>query len=222
MDTGGMDTTSTGWRTDRSIDPSLPEYGGDPGGDRDWNWDRSSGEWVKRRERDAAGGLVGRGYQEGGLTSLMPNNAIDQGGFVQDEEKGLNEEQMRIVSEAKMALMGTHPNPQEAINAFIAMFGEEALASLEQQVQQGDQGQRIAGPGGGMDDNIPARIDGQQEAALSSGEYVVPADVVSSLGDGSTEAGSQQLDQMLERVRLQKTGTPTQPGKIKQREAMPV
>lgn len=65
-----------------------------------------------------------------------------------------------------------------------------------------------------MGDGIAAAIvspDGSSEPALlSPGEYVIPADVVSMLGDGDTDAGSDQLDQMLGRVRMQKTGTPNQ------------
>lgn len=68
----------------------------------------------------------------------------------------------------------------------------------------------VRGAGSGMDDLIPAR-NGRQEIRLSDGEFVVPADVVSQLGDGSTEAGARRLYQMMEDVRRAKYGRPKQP-----------
>lgn len=65
----------------------------------------------------------------------------------------------------------------------------------------------VSGPGGGLDDAIPAIVNGRQPANLSSGEYVVPAHAVSALGDGSTEAGVRQLDGMVNHVMMGKYGT---------------
>lgn len=76
------------------------------------------------------------------------------------------------------------------------------LAKMQQQGQPMAHGRRVQGPGTGLDDSIPAR--------LSVGEYVIPADVVSMMGDGSTEAGGKKLDQLLTMVRMQKTGTKKQ------------
>ena len=84
-------------------------------------------------------------------------------------------------------------------------------------------GGKIAkGPGGGLDDLIPTSIDGRRAAALSDGEFVIPADVVSMMGDGSTNAGSKRLYDMVRQVRQAKTGTsrqagPLQVGKILER-----
>jgi len=68
-----------------------------------------------------------------------------------------------------------------------------------------------ANPSTGMQDSVPAMIDGQQPAALSEGEFVVPADVVSMIGDGNSEAGSQILSKMVEEVRVKKMGKKSQP-----------
>ncbi len=73
------------------------------------------------------------------------------------------------------------------------------------------QGGYISGIAGGMDDTIPATIDGSQEAALSSGEFVVPADVVSHLGDGNNQNGASKLYGFLDQVRSVKTGSTEQP-----------
>jgi hypothetical protein len=61
---------------------------------------------------------------------------------------------------------------------------------------------------------VPAVIDGKQPAKLSSGEYVVSSDVVSHLGDGSTAQGIRQLDGMVNRARVARTGTTRQPGRV--------
>lgn len=70
------------------------------------------------------------------------------------------------------------------------------------------QGGAISGPGGGLDDAIPAVIDGRQPALLSSGEWVAPAHFVSALGNGSTEEGIRQLEGMTDRVMSRKYGAP--------------
>ena len=59
----------------------------------------------------------------------------------------------------------------------------------------------IEGMGGGMDDMVGGMIE-QQPVAVSPGEYIVPADVVSGLGDGSSDAGAAELDAMMGRVRM--------------------
>ena len=71
-------------------------------------------------------------------------------------------------------------------------------------------GYYLGGPTDGMADKVPARIDGAQEAALSDGEFVLPADIVSHLGNGNSQAGAQILYDMMERVRKARTGRPEQ------------
>ena len=61
-------------------------------------------------------------------------------------------------------------------------------------------GRLLNGPGDGVSDSIPATIDGNQPAALADGEYVIPARIVSELGNGSTKAGAQKLDAMMKRI----------------------
>jgi len=63
-----------------------------------------------------------------------------------------------------------------------------------------DGGRLLKGPGDGVSDNIPARIGQKQEARLADGEFVVPARIVSELGNGSTEAGARRLYQMMDNV----------------------
>jgi hypothetical protein len=79
----------------------------------------------------------------------------------------------------------------------------------------------LKGPGDGMSDDIPATINGEQPAALADGEFVVPADVVSHLGNGSSEAGSKQLYAMMDRIRKARTGKKSQGKEIKPGKYMP-
>jgi hypothetical protein len=73
----------------------------------------------------------------------------------------------------------------------------------------------------GMADRIPANIDGEQPAALSHGEFVIPADVVSHLGNGNSEAGADKLYQMMARIRKARTGNEKQGKKINPDKFMP-
>jgi len=79
----------------------------------------------------------------------------------------------------------------------------------------------LKGPGDGMSDNIPATINGRQPARLADGEFVIPADVVSHLGNGSTEAGAKHLHAMMDKVRKARTGNPKQGKQINARKYMP-
>ena len=84
-----------------------------------------------------------------------------------------------------------------------------------------DGGRMLKGPGDGMSDDIPAKIGGKQEARLADGEFVVPADVVSHLGNGSTDAGAKQLYSMMDKVRTARTGRKAQGRQIKPNKYMP-
>jgi hypothetical protein len=68
----------------------------------------------------------------------------------------------------------------------------------------------LKGPGDGMSDNIPATIGDRQPARLADGEFVIPADVVSHLGNGSTDAGAKKLHGMMDTVRKARTGRKAQ------------
>lgn len=80
----------------------------------------------------------------------------------------------------------------------------------------------LSGGGDGMSDSIKANIEGTQEARLADGEFVIPADVVSHLGNGSSKAGAKQLYSMMDRVRKARTGNEKQGRQIKPQKLMPV
>jgi hypothetical protein len=79
----------------------------------------------------------------------------------------------------------------------------------------------LKGPGDGMSDNIPATIANKQPARLADGEFVIPADVVSHLGNGSTEAGAKRLHEMMNKVRKARTGNSKQGKQINPNKFMP-
>ena len=70
-----------------------------------------------------------------------------------------------------------------------------------------DDGKMLNGMGDGVSDDIPAMIEGQQEAALSDGEFIVPARIVSELGNGSSDAGAQKLYSMIDRIQAARKQT---------------
>jgi hypothetical protein len=84
-----------------------------------------------------------------------------------------------------------------------------------------DGGRMLKGPGDGMSDSIPATIGNRQPARLADGEFVVPADVVSHLGNGSTDAGAKKLYGMMDKIRKARTGTKKQGKQIKPEKYMP-
>jgi hypothetical protein len=70
-----------------------------------------------------------------------------------------------------------------------------------------DGGRLLKGPGDGVSDDIPASIGGKQPARLAEGEFVVPARIVSELGNGSTDAGAKRLYQMMDRIQSDRRKT---------------
>lgn len=124
------------------------------------------------------------------------------------QEGGMTE---NVMNEAKAALLGEHPKPQDALARFEGMFGRGALELLRDRITGG----RVRGAGGGMDDLVPGTIEGRQKVRLADSEFVLPADIVSAIGDGSTDHGVRRLHEMMDNIRKQKTGSTKQPARLK-------
>jgi hypothetical protein len=175
--------------------------------------------------------LARRGYAEGGevkLASSLGDMSVAGGGIAgvptQFTQQGPSQEEVQIVT---AAILGHIPNPKPVMDAFIARHGPEAFAALRSRILQsvapGAQTEgHVKGPSKGMNDDVMGTIGGQQDVALSQGEYIVPSDIVSDLGDGNTDAGAQELDAMMERVRMAKHGSPEQPPALDPAQVMPV
>ena len=82
-------------------------------------------------------------------------------------------------------------------------------------------GRYLSGGGDGMSDSIPATINDRQPARLADGEFIVPADVVSDLGNGSSNAGAKKLYAMMNKIRKARHGTTKQPPEVKAERTMP-
>ena len=83
------------------------------------------------------------------------------------------------------------------------------------------EGKYLDGASDGMADKVPATIDGVQDARLSDGEFVIPADVVSHLGNGNSDAGAKVLKDMMSRVRKARTGNAKQGKEIDPKKFIP-
>jgi hypothetical protein len=148
-----------------------------------------------------------------GLPNL-PKDVRNEMGYMQ--AGGMTEMQNDpLTQEVTMFILGETDNEQ-ALNDFITKYGSDTFMQLREAVLQSivpnaqTEG-LIRGDGeGGMDDDLRGMIGGKERIAVSQDEFIVPADVVSMLGDGSSDAGSKELYDMMDRVRKEKTGTTKQ------------
>ena len=110
---------------------------------------------------------------------------------------------------------------QPPTNPYRAQYTSYAKGGIADLGGYSDGGQMLKGPGDGMSDSIPANIANKQPARLANEEFVIPADVVSHLGNGSSDAGAKQLYSMMDRVRKARTGTKKQGRQISPNKYMP-
>tara|TARA_R100001463_G_scaffold31870_2_gene71673 strand:- start:303 stop:3125 length:2823 start_codon:yes stop_codon:yes gene_type:complete len=147
------------------------------------------------------------GYQEGGQTDMM---------------------QDPVTQDVIMFILGETDN-ENAINAFVEKYGAEQFMFLRDKILKQAAGNPdaqteglIQGNGNsGMADDLPGVIGNKEKIAVSQDEFIVPADVVSMLGDGSSDAGSKQLYNMMDRVRQAKTGGTTQAPPLNPQKVLP-
>jgi hypothetical protein len=111
--------------------------------------------------------------------------------------------------------------PKEMPKSGIAKLGQMKAMAEGGLGSYSDGGRMLKGPGDGMSDDIPAMIGKKQPARLADGEFVVPADVVSHLGNGSTDAGAKKLYSMMDKVRTARTGKKKQAPAVKADKYMP-
>ena len=143
----------------------------------------------------AEGGIAGilEAAKAQGLTPEAYQNIYGRGNAIIEMEKALKEGKPVTLARGGMSDLGSYS----------------------------DGGRMLKGPGDGMSDSIPGVIAGKQPARLADGEFVVPADVVSHLGNGSTDAGAKQLYSMMDKVRKARTGKKAQGKQINPRKYMP-
>ena len=122
---------------------------------------------------------------------------------------------MRIRMEGLDSLF---PNRHEEL---YEAYRKERSNPYPKEVLMQEGGYLETGMGDGMSDDISTSIDGEQPARLSENEFVVPADVVSHIGNGSSDAGAEQLYAMMDRIRHARTGNEEQGREINAQEYMP-
>ena len=193
---------------------------------------RASKKYQKARKQFESLGLTGDKQEDMGFFEAPPNMrdlSFDYTETYGMQEGGKAPTADPLLQQTMMAVLGRFPQEDSdvIIQRFLDEYGSEAFAMLRKQVlasvsdgQPQTEGE-IKGEGGGMDDRVNGTIAGQAPVALSPGEYVVPADVVSSIGDGSTDSGVEKLDGMLDRVRTEKTGTTKQPAPLRSGGVLP-
>jgi hypothetical protein len=173
---------------------------------------------------------VAYGMAKGGIARYAPGGMIDPSMGIAAAQQGSSQNNQQSYGEGIDALVGNKKRmlTKEQMDAVALqgmskgalkdIYGEMASQNLAKGGHLGgysDGGRMLKGPGDGMSDNIPATIAGKQPARLADGEFVIPADVVSHLGNGSTDAGAKQLYAMMNRVRKARTGNPKQGKQIK-------
>jgi hypothetical protein len=158
------------------------------------------------------------GFQEGRSTNIEEN--IVEGEVVETPELSQDVLDDPITKELMLFIAGDSED-DSIIQEFVTKYGPELFSQVRQMVLQQimpnaqTEGMIKGSLEGGMADDIPMTIGADTQAAVSQDEYIVPADVVSMIGDGSSDAGAKKLDGMLDNVRLEKGGTTKQARPLK-------
>jgi len=176
----------------------------------------------------------GIGFAQGGIASyrkgghLSASAGIPDTGIYYDSDLTTRGEQALGASQAKnkqlykRAGLKYVEGPKSGIEKLGGGFSEAAAGGgLSHLGGYSDGGRMLKGPGDGMSDDIPAMIGKKQPARLADGEFVVPADVVSHLGNGSTDAGAKKLYSMMNKIRKARTGRKAQGKQINPNKFLP-
>ena len=156
-------------------------------------------------------------FQEGTQTSVPSDNENQMAQIAQDK-----------LTARLVAFLRGEIQDDTIVGKFVDKYGNDTFLQIREMILQQivpaseTTGQiKNGNDAGGMADNIYGKIGAEQGVAVSQDEYIIPADVMSMLGDGSSDAGAKKLDQMLDRVRLEKTGTTRQAKPINEAQVMP-
>ena len=190
--------------------------------------DQDSSFESKTGLQGGAGGInpavlqAAQGYADTQQSDLNQQGlgGLKKGGAIKYQQGG------QTTAEQNTAKAATPP-PATTMDMLIAKKNEEEIAkqgipaginmeAIKQQAGMADggiaeltpdDGKMLNGMGDGVSDDIPAMIEGDQEAALSDGEFIVPARIVSELGNGSSDAGAQKLYSMIDRIQAARKQT---------------
>jgi len=168
-------------------------------------------------EEAAEGGIM-QAYQAGGPVERMSmmNTAMNpQGGLYPQGMIDKTQYATPIQRPVSAEMVSESPAYERSNPMLMARGGIADLGGYS------DGGRMLKGPGDGMSDSIPATIGRRQPARLADGEFVVPADVVSHLGNGSTDAGARKLYSMMDKIRKARTGKKKQAPQVKTDKYLP-
>jgi hypothetical protein len=168
----------------------------------------------------AEGGIV-PGYADGGLLQGGPVNIDFMGGGMypqSQQQRSYYATPTQMPTSAQQTAASYEPKTNPLTGEMTANMAAGGLSSLG---SYSDGGRMLKGPGDGMSDSIPATIQNKQPARLADNEFVVPADVVSHLGNGSSDAGAKKLYAMMDKVRKARTGKAKQAPQINANKYMP-
>jgi hypothetical protein len=168
-------------------------------------------------------GLFGLGYAPGGVTKLPKGDP----GVYRDADPTTRNQDAFTAALTRLNSLQKRTN----IKGLPVIKAEAQPLGDVQEVAKGgvmsslggysDGGRMLKGPGDGMSDSIPGVIGNKQPARLADGEFVVPADVVSHLGNGSTDAGAKKLYAMMDNIRKARTGKKKQAPAVKTNKYLP-
>ena len=169
-----------------------------------------AGEWAMDNKLNIA---------LGGLAAMQMMPPDRNGGL-----GGLNNDMIRPYTYSEEDTSGQEADPKgrEKIR-----YSSSYAASAPYKAAQGGLlslhrgGNFLSGGGDGMSDDIPAMIGTKQPARLADGEFVIPADVVSHIGNGSSKAGAEKLYAMMDKIRQERTGRKRQSPQIKAEKYLP-
>ena len=166
---------------------------------------------------DKAGGGKTNMPNEGleALNRVAPD-VVDKMGY---QEGGVSDFRQDPMTQEVVAFLMGDSDDTNIVDMFVDKYGNETFMALREMVLNPDGTKQteglITGVGNsGMADDLLGSIGNKEKIAVSQDEFIVPADVVSGLGDGSSDAGSKELYSMMDRVRQKRTGTTKQPAML--------
>tara|TARA_Y100000593_G_scaffold94143_1_gene191820 strand:- start:1309 stop:2949 length:1641 start_codon:yes stop_codon:yes gene_type:complete len=180
---------------------------------------KTAADFQAAGDEGGAGLLARLGMAEGGLIESMEPQDM----------QALAQAAMQLESPDSMEtikmLMGKYQLSAQDINGLLQALSQQAAMGMQQSMQTG--GLINGGTGDAMADDIfvdaTMNANGDtQTIAVSAGEYIVPGDVVGHLGSGNTERGADVMDQFVEDVRIDRTGTAVQPDPINLEDVLPL
>lgn len=167
--------------------------------------------YSSNNEYDSGGNLIGGldwAYRNAmALPDYGSNGNAKAGGLMKSYAMG-GDIGVRYPSPDDGDMVGAHQTmnmaPQYPMQGTAANYAAGGISNLG---GYSDGGRLLKGPGDGVSDDIPAQIGARQPARLADGEFVIPARIVSEIGNGSTDAGAKRLYAMMDRVQANRKKT---------------